>query len=497
VPLSKNFISPGDSAHLSVSYPKPSSEPYRTLVLIFTVELLTAGRKFNLIALAALAAKMALLDNLLLQQAADSVPSSFSRNDMSIQLPSVHELPRGYAGVYTNATTGSASRPFSLDLKSHLISPDFIEFGNGGLDNDPLGLDTRCRGYCATNVVGFGFNITCNVHTQGGPSNISSNFPITPETVTLNQQLIANNSDNPLPPVLAVHTEFLEANSPDPDSGIKFSVDTIRIMTTYAQVLTNDSADLTACTGSLFVRTCHLQPAVVQYPIQFTNFSNNKQARLGIQITDYTEDAALDDPIDGLKDGQIQTIKVLDQAYKTDNIQYRSNILAIVNVAQSLFTSLVSLSYAPDVGYSIASDGRAASPMSQWWVQTNSRTDSGLWEPSQKCELRVVNPMHFMIGQLNTLMLRASIHASKNLDPSATDLFLPSSIQDNLNGEQFLDTIEYKSHYGFMYAALALMMACILCVLPSYVSPADHNNTKNSTLTPTSGVSGSWAGRSP
>jgi hypothetical protein len=63
-------------------------------------------------------------------------------------------------------------------------------------------------------------------------------------------------------------------------------------------------------------------------------------------------------------------------------------------------------------------------------------------------------------------MLRSSISAA--VDPQDDTQLRPGALQDNIPAVQVVDTIRYRSVWGFMFAAIALMLACVLCVLPSY-----------------------------
>jgi hypothetical protein len=91
------------------------------------------------------------------------------------------------------------------------------------------------------------------------------------------------------------------------------------------------------------------------------------------------------------------------------------------------------------------------------------------WQTSENCQLDVVDPMNYIISHINSLMLRSSISAAvEPADATNEAKIRPGALQDNIPAIQVIDTIEYQSHEAFMYAAIALMLACILCVLPSY-----------------------------
>jgi hypothetical protein len=66
------------------------------------LELLKAGKNFNIIALTALMAKVALIDNVLLQQATAIYPDWYKQNGTVVQLPINPRLPQGYTGDISN-----------------------------------------------------------------------------------------------------------------------------------------------------------------------------------------------------------------------------------------------------------------------------------------------------------------------------------------------------------------------------------------------------------
>jgi hypothetical protein len=84
------------------------------------LELLTAGKKFNMIALAALMAKVALIDNILLQRSALTQPGVFHKSGTTLTLPIVRELPFDYAGFSTaDASMGSMTYAFGQVKETH------------------------------------------------------------------------------------------------------------------------------------------------------------------------------------------------------------------------------------------------------------------------------------------------------------------------------------------------------------------------------------------
>lgn len=133
------------------------------------VELLTAGRSFNLVALAALTAKLALIDNLLLQRAAGSVAGTFTRKDVMIRLPVVPQLPEGYGGEFGgDGSAGVLSDDFSLDLFHYATVGDVVLFNdtwnfdwNNKTKTAMSTFHTGCEGICEATIQGFGFRVDC------------------------------------------------------------------------------------------------------------------------------------------------------------------------------------------------------------------------------------------------------------------------------------------------------------------------------------------------
>lgn len=124
-----------------------------------------------------------------------------------------------------------------------------------------------------------------------------------------------------------------------------------------------------------------------------------------------------------------------------------------------MFDTCVPLTYLSGKGYTIGAD--SASSMQSWWIQVMSG-----WQTTDNCALDVIDPMHYIIKQINSLMLRASLHVA--MDPSDNSKPIPGALQENIAASQAIGTVQYQSHDSFMWAAIALMLTCALCVLPSY-----------------------------
>lgn len=433
------------------------------------LELLTAGRNFNIIALAAITAKLALVDNILLQRSANTRSGTFEQTVDGLKLPIVSTLPEAYAGQFNkDGSSGALSGAFSSDVYYYSSDNDLIS-----LNSSLYGFDTKCEGTCTTFVKGFGFNVSCT------PDQVStSNVTKTIAAANTFDSIVANNgtSGDGWITLLTFSAAGLPAGDPytlsDTDE-ITLPYDSLYFYAQYSSLLgdnvaAGDAAD--TCTATISSHVCFLQPAVVEYPIQITNISNNAHATNGISLIrnpnqSFSADTAADE--NGvLQNGQIWGIEVLDTIAGSASSQ-TENINSIGAVLNNLFSATTVLEYTNSTGYVATASGNG--PLSAWWVGWYNS-----YRSSTSCVMDVVDPTTFVIRQLNSLMLRASISAAIN--PVVTDangdivsynVPIESDIV-TVSGNRTVDTVVYQSEYGYMAGAISIMFVCVLCVLPAY-----------------------------
>lgn len=118
------------------------------------LELLTAGRSFNLVALAALTAKMALVDNLLLQKAAGTMPSTYEQAGIKLRLPTwQQQLPSNYVGAFNaDGTVGAFTTNFSYILHDYALNGAFIQADSFDMFEE---FTSICTGTCFARVPGY------------------------------------------------------------------------------------------------------------------------------------------------------------------------------------------------------------------------------------------------------------------------------------------------------------------------------------------------------
>jgi hypothetical protein len=420
------------------------------------LELLTAGRSFNLVALAALTAKLALIDNLLLQRAAGSIPGTFLRNSAMLRLPIVSELPPNYGGEFSaDGLVGALSDEFSLDLYHYATVGDVILFNDtwkfawdNNTKSSKSSFNTRCEGTCETVVQGFGFRFDC------AEPFISPTFSIDPTIVSKSTLALKGDPANFNSTLLGLDPNFsrtiLSVNSSQRLQATSFLPYSSAILdVTYARNIPSSGSikDITAttCDVHLVSRTCVLRPATVNYPVQITNYTGS-HALNGIRILpSLTQNLTLLDLTNDtlrLQDGQIEGVSILKNAYEPYNTTYDTNLQGVSSMIRSLFSASVNLDYVNGTDGGYVPTASSGSQLSSWWEGAFAI------RPSRKsCMINVVDPVPWLVSQINSIMLRASIAAAvdKKVGSATYMQVRNDSVQNNINSTQTVDTLIVSS----------------------------------------------------
>jgi hypothetical protein len=430
-------------------------------------ELLTAGKHFNLIALAAITAKLALVDNILLQRSTNTVPGIYFQKGTNVRLPIVTELPQDYAGTFTaDASSGALSSAFSDNVYRYSTDNDVIKFNNTFTD-----WDTHCRGTCVGYTQGYGFSIDCseyNIVTK--VVNHTTASQATWESMVASNFTSGNFVDSMA--LLGFSAHGLPANEENlfnSSTGTAFPYDLLYFSVDYSEAIADNAPagqPGESCSMTQYSTTCYLRPSVLNYTIQITNITDNPHANNGIQLIrnpHYEYSTATTGVGDVIENGQIWGIQVLSPVPDNGSSQM-SNVNSIATAVDSLFSGSSNLEFTNSTGYVYTGTG----PLASWWVGSfNSR------ENTASCALDTPNPTTFVLSQLNKLMLRASISAaidryvkgedgsiSYNVPKAADVAIFPTDVS--------IDTVIYVSTYGYMGGAIAILVLCAACILPSY-----------------------------
>jgi hypothetical protein len=340
------------------------------------LDLLTAGKAFNFIALAALTAKLALLDSVLLQQAAGENPGLGDRAGALVRVPIVPTIPNSYTGVWSDdGFVGQFSRDFSASLYGYstfgdLISPDYSD----SAVNEAGGFNTLCDGDCFAQVEGFGWDISCAT-----ANNNFITYNVTKE-MALNTTQAWENSDTVNVNKTLYH--ILSVSASQQLVGVDYGArdySYVQLNTSWAEFKPAyggaDNKDAVNCTGRILKQICEFRPARVLYPVEVINQKQDSSPATsnGFRIADpwWVDPNIAENTQDTfagssgvLKNNQIKGVKVLEVLpYDPD---FDLNIQSFASTVQSMFGGDVWLEYLEGTGYMAVPDGAAA--IGTWWT---------------------------------------------------------------------------------------------------------------------------------
>ncbi|KIW02243.1 hypothetical protein, variant [Verruconis gallopava] len=446
------------------------------------LELVTAGRMFNKIALAALMAKLALVDNVLLQRAAQTQPGMFYQKGVEISLPIQRELPVGYAGFATeDGKTGALTWAFGEDILEYLSNPNVINLDDiynhsilaNGIKVD--GYNTRCEGFCFGMFQGFGFSFDCSDEV------FTADYQVTPETARSGGNTSQLLKDNPL---LFVDPRFVPLGETpyeiyDNESGIPSdyqnkTVDTASIgLWVKFSNLTASENDQTDCFGQTTSYYCILTPAIVQYPMNIRNFSSDSglSASNGMELVrnpyiNYSADPRYDyqDNSGYLVNGQFDGMTVIGPAYQPYNDSVNSNLQAIADFLKSDVSAQVVMQYVPQ-------NATAGVYAPNYKANVNASSLFGQWEisfdPGESCSIDVSDPLYDIAWEVNHMMLRSSLRAAVAYK-YVQDGTVNSGAVQNFTTSMGVPDVYYSTNWWYGGAAMIITFICVLCVLPSY-----------------------------
>lgn len=439
--------------------------------------ILLSGKAFNLIALAALAAKISIADGILLQRATSTFSGLQSQNEqatVNITGAILDTLPAGYSGYFADNTArvGSLSHDLGSILRLWSTNPGSIDdqsfSTSAGGPGDAGLLSANCVGSCISNVIGAGFSVTCSS----------------------NETAIDYGTDA---------SNYLDSHIFTPDYPI-FSVDFSYEMSTldknYTHILMNvlyinttGSADGSQCPGTLKQRTCELRPAKVNYPIVVTGqyqteadyknpLSRSAQGAAGLGASPgvlmianendmLTQWGAATAPDWDNAEHQLTTdgfsvVELIDaQEQQLADTQVNTTWGGIQLAMSNLFSTDANITMNERTGWTVSQTGST----SQIWIPSQSA--SALF-----CNYTISDPTSYIIRQLNQIMLTASIYAASQTalsDDYVNSIWnLPRKQQMKHLATQQSTVIFFATNRAFMFAALASTLICVLCVAPAY-----------------------------
>lgn len=429
-------------------------------------DILFGVRYFNLIALAAIAAKLAIVDGILLQEA-------FSTEILSERVDGVPL--RGYASedipVTGRVSLGTQvpsllAKNFNDDLKIWIQ-------GGGNLPNFYEG----CDGLCYFKLPGAGFEVECDspeltaidYGRQARNAEALAQSGICSITTSTNGPVICQQA------LTGLTTEVFSLKfdpvylDTDPFARIEMAI-----------VSTNATYQDSTCPGTKRSQKCRLRPAVINYPVKVETHNGTHTLQ--------SMSLGIDEPID-VPSTFLEYNTTLKQQNGFDVSRYitvNESFLTSINdtrtrlggIALGLSTYLggsANLSHSSTSGFSVDFADNAAV-----YLLNDLGTQEGKPQSRDDCGYQFVDPLqvqHFeprfsaegaydvpgVVAKINQIMFALAVDVSN--EDGLKDLIGGSK---DVSAVMYRDAIFFKVNHRYMWAAFACTLFCMACVLPVY-----------------------------
>ncbi|KAK6007361.1 hypothetical protein QM012_004175 [Aureobasidium pullulans] len=418
------------------------------------------GRYFNFIALAALAAKLTIIDGILLQKAAgtDIWPDPAHNFTLDLYVNDTMPFTATFANRSGNGTTFIDW--FGSDV--HYWS------SSGGIY---LPNYSYCNGTCVFDVHGTGFGIDC----QSEEIAMDYGTAVSQESNALSQ------SDNSSSLNVTAQRTLFDVNFQAiyGATGVDGDYSRIQMNLTFTNA-TATGGDSASCPGRLTRHSCILRPAIVTYPVTIEDSQSSDSTiyvsnmYLGHNTTSYGGQV-------GYWSEALQTYYTADE----DMTQYMNGTFYNSKLQQLNDYSVVAYKDVLEdptffTGSTPTVLGGIVEALNRYLAGTSTmRYDRGQFfvdqtgaagmlpfnfnrNSSTGCDYQYRDPLDYTILQINSLMFVLAV------DPWNVNNNNNWTLTDNFKATQYGSSIHYVTDRRYMWAALATMLVCVLCVLPSY-----------------------------
>ncbi|THY96242.1 hypothetical protein D6C92_04001 [Aureobasidium pullulans] len=405
------------------------------------------GKYFNFIALAALAAKLTIIDGILLQRATSTVVGDDPGRNITIDAWANTTMP--YTGVIGGRSNDVS---YLLDWFNSDLS---IWSEAGGVA--PAWSMYSCEGTCVLDIVGTGFEIDCkseNVTMDYGAAAVQ-------DAIALSQ----SNDTSPFNGQYYYSLFDIEFDVVYGATGIDGDYSKILMNITSTNATSHDS-NSGSCPGTLTRHVCTLRPALIKYPVTIqdnTMTERNPNYYVSNVYLGYNTSSFA-----GLLDANVSaynaTTKQQDgytvMGYKDvledhpASAEPRTAIGGIAKVLNHYFAGSSSMHADGVMGFLVEQNGSAEIDFN-----TVALTSRG-------CDFQYADPLDHILQKINSLMFTLTIDPwsmeTENVDRDDFTKWI------TVNATQYGSSIHYKTNRSYMFGALASMLVCVLCVLPSY-----------------------------
>jgi hypothetical protein len=458
------------------------------------------GKYFNFIALAALAAKLTIIDGILLQKAANSEFGPDTAHNATVKMYVNDTMPFTASITHQPGIDGSPDYGY-VDDKLSWFDTQVSEWSKESSSFDGFFLDSNaCDGTCLFSVLGTGFGVDCQTeeiaidYGREVVQAATEQAALTNVTTLINDTALINDTFTPFPDTTRNLFE-VTFNPLYGSTGEDGNYSTILMNVTFTNT-TQDESDPKSCPGILTRHSCILRPAIVRYPVtmvvttakdgtsDFNMFLGYNTSSYGghVYYTDsrissggssqyYANDV---DRAIAIQSGWANgTSSAYDpkvhQLIDYEMFKYKNVLELDPNVTEQSSTVIGGIFTALDDKLSGSGsldfyNGKfALNPFglaTDQLFKVESNTTTG-------CGYQYFDPLDHVIRRINMLMFRLSIdpysdHRDTSFDPNTGPVYT------SFTAKEYSVSQHYKTNRSFMYGALASILVCVLCVLPSY-----------------------------
>jgi hypothetical protein len=403
--------------------------------------IVTAGRHFNVVALAALMTKFAVIDSTLFQKATKTiVTQQVNYTNASVTAWVETQWPAGSGGV-----PGEDGEVRMVDTAwAGVIAAYNGKIANGKV-HDSLGpnasfFDCPYRQECSGAIRAMGFAFECETTTEE-------------VDYGLQRQSQAGGGASSFP-LWDINFSSSWASDTKPYASVDLDM---------LYVDSHAGSQAGSCPGVLTRRQCSIRPAVVEYPVTVMVPSkeelNGKNIVTHIKFYSDNTTLPLSTPIE---DPQIDALKFLSHVDLDERFNETSTIGALTYVLNTLYSSSANLTYRDD--WDIALRGSQA--QSTFFADSDTQSASRCWYAVQRPGLD--DPAIELLRKLNTVSFVAALYLKGQSATAAPDRAAAGMANQTVVTAVTGIVEEYTTDFKYVAGALVATLVTILLVLPVY-----------------------------
>ncbi|KAF7196558.1 Homocysteine S-methyltransferase 1 [Pseudocercospora fuligena] len=436
-------------------------------------EVILGAKYFNFIALAALTAKLTIIDGTLLQKSFGTEIRADPAAAVDITGYANTSIPMTGRITGDSTVTGLLAKNWNDNLK-------IWSQGGGLLPNNYAG----CEGLCYLYVPGAGFEFDCTDAVEldidyGVAVRNASAIAIGPDCTngdgtlsnsTLCQQALANTTAE------LFHLSF----DPVYNGADSTNHDYINMSMLYTNA-SDVAPDQGTCPGKQYSQTCQLRPAVINYPVMIQAYKDEHSiTSMSLAVDPRTHDNSTFHLFNatGKQQSGFEVLRYSDIHESFILGDTRTRLGGVAKGFSIYLGGNASLTWSA-AGFWLNQDGNSPS-----YLFNDLGTQEGKTASSDLCGFEFVDPMNrqvfeesyaashdpfhnydmpSVIGKINQMMFALALDISNEDDDkniTAGSLSRPAVV--------YKDTIHYVINKAYVFGALASIIFCILCVLPTY-----------------------------